>query len=155
VATVEDKGKRENLVVGIGDMISGAQVVGIERRRIVLDNRGKREQLSLDDSETTPSPAPRASTRRTAPRARVRRPPAARPTPPARPPAPAEALGALFSGGDLQLGEGERLTAVNGLSVADPANIPQVMELLSEGGPMTLSLTSPDGSVRQVVQEAP
>lgn len=162
VATIEDTGARENRVVRVGDEIAGARVVGIERRRVVIENRGKREQLSLDDSEAGPSRAVTAS--RAAPPQRARRPPAPR-APRARPPAPTpappqltshQALTALFSGAGFDLEAGEQVIAVDGLQVddGDPDSIQQVVELLASGESVTLTVAAPDGSLRQIVQEA-
>lgn len=49
-AAVEDTTRRERLVVRVQDsLLDQATVVRIERRRIVLDNDGKREELALDE----------------------------------------------------------------------------------------------------------
>jgi general secretion pathway protein C len=51
-AAVEDEEKRQHLVVRVGDRIQNkADVVKIERRRIVLRNAGRMEQLALDEDE--------------------------------------------------------------------------------------------------------
>ncbi len=73
-AAVEDLDSRQNLVVRIGDQVKGrAEVLKIERKRIVLQNGPRREQLALDDGEVAPRrPAPAA--RRTAARRPPRRP---------------------------------------------------------------------------------
>ena len=49
VASVEDVAQREILALRIGDRVAGARVVRIERRRVVIDNGGVRELLTLDD----------------------------------------------------------------------------------------------------------
>jgi len=49
-AAVEDLEKRQHLVVRIGDRLQGkAEVTRIERRRIVLRNGGRLEELALDE----------------------------------------------------------------------------------------------------------
>ena len=55
VATVEDLAKNQNVSLRENDWVSGAQVVRIERRRIVVDNRGTLEQLTLEEAEKTAS----------------------------------------------------------------------------------------------------
>jgi general secretion pathway protein C len=51
-AAVEDLEKRQHLVVRIGDRLQGkAEVMRIERRRIVLRNGGRLEELALGDEE--------------------------------------------------------------------------------------------------------
>ena len=57
-AAVEDQDQRKEVVVKLGDALAGqAKVVGIERRRIILDNRGQREELALEeDAGEAPNP---------------------------------------------------------------------------------------------------
>jgi general secretion pathway protein C len=57
LATLEDLGTRESVHVRIGDKISGATVLDIQRRRIVIENNGRREAISIDDEQTSPVPA--------------------------------------------------------------------------------------------------
>ena len=67
-AAVEETTKRERIVVRPQDrLLDKATVVRIERRRIVLENEGRREELALDeDRPTGPMPAfARASLRPT------------------------------------------------------------------------------------------
>jgi type II secretion system protein C len=53
-AAVEDLEKRQHLVVRIGDRLQGkAEVTRIERRRIVLRNGGRLEELALDEESTS------------------------------------------------------------------------------------------------------
>jgi general secretion pathway protein C len=78
-AAVEDQDQRKELVVKLGDELAGqAKVVGIERRRIILENRGQREELALEEDAGKAS-APRSA--RTRGMRRPNRPPraAARP----------------------------------------------------------------------------
>lgn len=64
-AAVEDLEKRQHVVVRVADRLQGkAEVVRIERRRIVLRNGGRLEELSL--GEETQASATRTSTRRVA-----------------------------------------------------------------------------------------
>jgi general secretion pathway protein C len=72
-AAVEDLESRDHLVVRIGDQLKGrAQVIQIDRRRIVLQNGPKREELRLE--EGPPVAEPPRSARRSL---RGRRPPVA------------------------------------------------------------------------------
>jgi general secretion pathway protein C len=57
VAAVEDLKTHEHLQVRAGDMLQGARVVRVERSRIVVDNRGRLEEILLEDA---PAPAPGA-----------------------------------------------------------------------------------------------
>ena len=73
-AAVEDLESREHLVVRPGDQVKGgAQVLRIDRRRIVLQNGPKREELRLEEGPSSKEP-PRAAARP----ARGRTPQAAR-----------------------------------------------------------------------------
>lgn len=59
-AAVQDLQKREHNVVRINDEVAAdARVVGIDRRRIVIENRGRREELALDESPTGSATSPR------------------------------------------------------------------------------------------------
>jgi len=71
-AAIDDLEQRKHRIVATGGEIAGASVVRIERKRVVLRNRGKLEELSLDDQETPSQVAARRPTR------------VARPTPVAR-----------------------------------------------------------------------
>jgi general secretion pathway protein C len=74
-AAVEDLEKRQHLVVRVADRLQGkAEVIRIERRRIVLQNGGAREVLALDEEQqgaagtrTASASARRALNRRPAP----------------------------------------------------------------------------------------
>jgi general secretion pathway protein C len=60
-AAVEETTKRERLVVRPQDrLLDKATVVRIERRRIVLENAGKREELALDEEQPAGGPLARA-----------------------------------------------------------------------------------------------
>jgi general secretion pathway protein C len=63
-AAVEDLESREHLVVKIDDQLKGrARVIRIDRRRIVLQNGPRQEELGLE--EAPPQTPPRSSVRRT------------------------------------------------------------------------------------------
>lgn len=63
-AAVEDLEKRQHLVVRIGDRLQGkAEVTRIERRRIVLRNAGRLEELALGEDDSTVTAANRRGRR--------------------------------------------------------------------------------------------
>lgn len=51
LAAVIDLETNDRLLVRPGDILAGAQVERVERRRLVLNNRGKREALTLEDEK--------------------------------------------------------------------------------------------------------
>jgi general secretion pathway protein C len=72
-AAIEDLDTQEHLVVRLNDQLKGkAQVVRIDRRRIVLQNGPRREQLSLEEG---PGPARPRQSARAGPDSRRRRQP--------------------------------------------------------------------------------
>lgn len=78
-AAVEDRDERRELVVRIGDQLKGrAEVLRIERRRIVLQNGQRREELTLEERQDG-GPGARARTanapNRGRPRSMANRPP--------------------------------------------------------------------------------
>jgi type II secretion system protein C len=82
-AAVEDMEKRQHLVVRVADRLQGkAEVIRIERRRIVLRNGGTLEELALD--EDTKGAGGRTAGSRS--RSMARRPMAAAQPPPTPPP---------------------------------------------------------------------
>jgi type II secretion system protein C len=77
-AAVEDLDSREHLIVRVEDELKGkAQVVRIDRRRIVLQNGPRREELSLEEGPADPAP-PRRTARAGRDPSRRRKPAAAR-----------------------------------------------------------------------------
>ncbi len=84
-AAIEDLETREHHVVRVGERLKGrADVLRIERRRIVLQNGARREELALegDEGKKTRRPSSRAAARRPSSRAprgaRAARPPRTR-----------------------------------------------------------------------------
>ncbi len=74
-AAVEDLQKRDQLVVQVGDkLLDKAEVLRIERRRIVIQNGARQESLSLDDEEGGPARKTAARPARRAPRRAARAP---------------------------------------------------------------------------------
>ena len=61
-AAIEDTKTRKHMVVAVGDVLEGhirVRVTGIERTRVILDNRGRPEELLLNEND----PIPRVSSR--------------------------------------------------------------------------------------------
>lgn len=78
-AAVEDLETREHHVVRVGERLKNrADVLRIERRRIVLQNGARREELALEEDGAPKTTRRRASTRRPPARARARAPRPAR-----------------------------------------------------------------------------
>ncbi len=77
IATVEDLSTRERFYVRPGDPIGTAVVEWIERRKVVIQNQGKREAITMDEETVSPAPhkrrAPRASSRNRPARSRAQR----------------------------------------------------------------------------------
>jgi general secretion pathway protein C len=75
-AAVEDEQERRTVVVRVGDPIQTARVERIERRRIVLSEKGELRELVLDEDESAAPPRGlgRARMARRGPRARPRSP---------------------------------------------------------------------------------
>jgi hypothetical protein len=166
-AVVTRTGSGEVQVVRVGDAIEGATLERIERRRLVLRNRGKLEQITLDDQKpsATAAHAQAASTRERVEKARERalarrqaarsartkrgsrRQPSQREPQPAAtsPESPAESLAAL---GDIQVKDGESIVSVNGIPQDD-------LETLLESGepPWTIRIRDESGQEREVVIE--
>lgn len=83
-AAVEDLESRQHLVVRVGDQLQGrADVLRIERRRIILQNGPRREELALE--EDGKAPTNRRATARRAPSRQPQQRAAARPTRAPRP----------------------------------------------------------------------
>jgi general secretion pathway protein C len=73
-AAIEDEKTRKHMVVSVGDAIEGhnrVRVDAIERARVILDNKGRREELALKDEAIE---QPKRSRPRRTPRQARRRP---------------------------------------------------------------------------------
>lgn len=155
-------------VVRVGDELAGRTVIQIERRRVILSNKGKLEQLTIgEDTKATTRAArslrrtqrERAQTLRRA-RKRPRRPQPEPPAPPEPPrdetpaeaPPPGEIARSIF-GGRVELADDEEIVSVNGVPLDDAARLPELAEALA-GGAATLRVLAPDGTQRDVSVEA-
>jgi len=59
-AAIEDEKTRKHIVVAVGDRLEGhnrVKVTAIERTRVILDNAGRPEELSLHDDDPSARPA--------------------------------------------------------------------------------------------------
>jgi general secretion pathway protein C len=87
-AVIEDLSTKRQELYRIGDLVREAKVVEVTRNRVVLDNRGRREELlSFEKSDAAgPPPSQTAAPQAGAPR----RPPLSRSQPVAPPPNPSQ-----------------------------------------------------------------
>jgi general secretion pathway protein C len=85
-AVIEDLSTKRQDLYRLGDLVREAKVVEVTRNRVVLDNRGRREELFSFEKTDTATPAPSEPTARqfNAPR----RPPAPQEPPPSDEPPP-------------------------------------------------------------------
>lgn len=168
IASIEDLNMGKTQALAIEDEIAGARLVRVERYRVVLDNRGKLEQITIDDA-----PAP-AVARRSAPRARAR--PAERnsvrtrarriPTPPtpaekvdvtqtqsasAQPAESAQGgLDRLVQSATGQMEPGERVKSVNGFSMSDQESLKYMLTEITGDGLKTVVVVDAEGNEREL-----
>jgi general secretion pathway protein C len=83
-AVIEDLSTKRQDLYRLGDVVREAKVVEVTRNRVVLDNRGRREELFSFEKTDTPSPAPSEPGAR--PSGAPRRRPFALESPPSEPP---------------------------------------------------------------------
>jgi type II secretory pathway component PulC len=76
VACIDDQGQQKRRAYRVGQEITaGVKLVAVERRRAVIDNRGSREQLTMEETASVGEitrAAPQTSSRASAPRATQR-----------------------------------------------------------------------------------
>jgi general secretion pathway protein C len=85
-AVIEDLGTKRQDLYRLGDVVREAKVVEVTRNRVVLDNRGRREELFSFEKTDAASPPPSAPAARQS--AAPRRPPFAQESSPQEPPPP-------------------------------------------------------------------
>jgi general secretion pathway protein C len=88
-AVIEDLSTKRQDLYRLGDVVKEAKVVEVTRNRVVLDNRGRREELFSFEKTDAASPPPSVPAARQS--AVPRRPPFALEPPPQEPPPPAQA----------------------------------------------------------------
>ena len=84
-AVIEDLGTKRQDLYRLGDLVREAKVVEVTRNRVVLDNRGRREELFSFEKSDQPGSLPGESARRQP--GAPRRPPLAQASEPSEPPA--------------------------------------------------------------------
>jgi general secretion pathway protein C len=176
-AAIEDLESKQHLVVRMDQEVKGgARVVNIERRRIVLLNNGRKEQLGLEGDElaaATPRPASRrpnargnlerlADNRFAVDRSEVQN----LATNPSALFSQARILpkyeggqmvgvqvsaikpGSLFEQAGLQ--NGDTITEINGQPVNGPEGAPQLFQKLTQGGDIRLGVQDANGTRRDI-----
>ena len=178
-AAIEDLETKQHLVVRLEQEIKGgARVLKIERRRIVLQNGGRREELALEGETGAPAPPP-ATAQRTRPQARGNLERLAQnrfavdksevqnlATNPSALFSQARILpkyeggqmigvqvsaikpGSLFEQAGLQ--NGETITEINGQPVSGPEGAPQLFQKLTQGGDIRLGVQGENGTRRDI-----
>jgi general secretion pathway protein C len=177
-AAIEDLETKQHLVVRIDQEIKGgARVLKIERRRIVLQNAGRREELALEGDQ--PAAGPRTAQRGPRPNARgnlerlaenrfaVNRSEVQNlATNPSALFSQARILpkyeggqmvgvqvsaikpGSLFEQAGLQ--NGDTITEINGQPVNGPEGAPQLFQKLTQGGDIRLGVQDANGARRDI-----
>ena len=178
-AAIEDLETKQHLVVRIDSEIKGgARVLKIERRRIVLQNAGRREELALEgDQVAAASPRPAQRGPRPGARANLERLAENRfavnrsevqnlATNPSALFSQARILpkyeggqmvgvqvsaikpGSLFEQAGLQ--NGDTITEINGQPVSGPEGAPQLFQKLTQGGDIRLGVQDSNGARRDI-----
>jgi type II secretion system protein C len=177
-AAIEDLETKQHLVVRIDSEIKGgARVLKIERRRIVIQNGGRREELALEGD--LPAAAPRTAQRGPRPNARANLERLAEnrfavnrsevenlATNPSALFSQARILpkyeggqmvgvqvsaikpGSLFEQAGLQ--NGDTITEINGQPVSGPEGAPQLFQKLTQGGDIRLGVQDANGTRRDI-----
>jgi len=203
----------ERQIARVGERVQGARVERIERRRIVIENRGQLESISMLEPEPLSGPGGPRDLRKsrvitnvispTGPNdeglqasfpgadgslGAAAAPPPALTTPRASPAftatavppgersssfaavvgvdgvvlaSPIEGLEALLGPTIQQLRarqlvqSGDRVVAVNGVPLDDPARLPRILEALASPGPASLTIVAASNEPREVQVEFP
>jgi general secretion pathway protein C len=178
-AAIEDLETKQHLLVRIDSEIkAGARVLKIERRRIVLQNGGRREELALEGDPPSAA-APRTAQRGPRPNARANLERLAEnrfavnrsevqnlATNPSALFSQARILpkyeggqmvgvqvsaikpGSLFEQAGLQ--NGDTITEINGQPVSGPEGAPQLFQKLTQGGDIRLGVQDSNGTRREI-----
>ena len=163
VASIEDLEANKRVALRIGDQVAGATLLRVERHRVVLDNRGEREQLSLDDTQgAAPSSAlnrarkrgqqarPRQYPRAQQPKLSKRALARSRAAQAAQSGAIGRIIQSVMSGEELGLEPGERVTAIDGFDLGDRAQVEELMKSIDQEGPRRVTVESTSGEQREI-----
>lgn len=184
-AAVEDKKSRDHQVVRIGDLLlDRAKVVAIERRRIVIENQGRREELALEEEPGNGS-VRRPTARAVRSPQTVRRVTRSSPQRTFQPPPDLSIAGRnpaeIFSSArilpkyeqgqmvgiqlsnvkpgslfeEVGIQEGDVITQFNGIQIDSPQGSAEVLRELTEAPTFEITVTRGDGSERTLTYEVP
>jgi general secretion pathway protein C len=179
-AAIEDLETKQHLVVRLEQEIKGgARVLKIERRRIVLQNGGRREELALEGDVTGAPTPPPATAQRSRPQARGNLERLAQnrfavdksevqnlATNPSALFSQARIL-PKYEGGQMVgvqvsaikpgslfeqagLQNGDTITEINGQPVSGPEGAPQLFQKLTQGGDIRLGVQGENGTRRDI-----
>ncbi len=173
-AAVEDRDTRTHVVVAVGDVVKGAEVVRIERQRLVLSENGTLRELTFDDGKGPPARVARASRRGSQARRTPRRRSNRKREPPAAPEGLEDAIrnpADLFSQArilpkwengqmvgvqvsaikpgslfaELGIENGEVITQLNGIQIDSPERSAEVMMELAESDQLSVTVEGANG----------
>jgi type II secretion system protein C len=153
-AAIEDQGTRKQRVVRAGEALQGdATVLRIERRRIVIENGSKREELALDDEEDLTQQAARRVARSTRPPERPQTLPKYEMGQVTGVEVSSVDRGSLLD--NLGIREGDTVTQVNGIVVTGPQDSAAALRELNEGsGEFQVTVIGADGQARTLTSTA-
>lgn len=185
VATILDQESNQNLSVRVGDSLrnGAASVQHIERRRIVLLERGELRELLLDGPDQIAAQRPKAkakTVRRHVTRPKPRRRVATRPAVP-KPKQAVRRPAAIFSQAEMRpiyesgqvvglevssikpgslfeeagINSGDLITGFNGVSIDSPETSARLLMELANSDTWNITYRDQDGNERSVVIEAP
>ncbi|TDJ11883.1 MAG: PDZ domain-containing protein [Deltaproteobacteria bacterium] len=185
VATILDQESNQNLSVRVGDSLrnGAASVQQIERRRIVLLERGELRELLLDGPDQIAAQRPKAkakTVRRHVTRPKPRRRVATRPAVP-KPKQAVRRPAAIFSQAEMRpiyesgqvvglevssikpgslfeeagINSGDLITGFNGVSIDSPETSARLLMELANSDTWNITYRDQDGNERSVVIEAP
>ena len=185
VATLLDQESKQNLSVRVGDSLrnGAASVQQIERRRIVLLERGELRELLLDGPDQIAAQRPKAKAKtvqRHVTRPKPRRRVATRPAVP-KPKQAVRRPAAIFSQAEMRpiyesgqvvglevssikpgslfeeagINSGDLITGFNGVSIDSPETSARLLMELANSDTWNITYRDQDGNERSVVIEAP
>ena len=159
IAVVQDQASRESSTLRVGDDIKGAEIERIEPRRIVVRNRGKLEQVTLEEEGQQASASRSRNRARSARAARPNRVRQRQPAPAKREerPDPIEGLEEFIDpmgtlGFKLDRSKGERVKSVNGIPYLDSNGdiSGEAFQTIVEPGEKRFVIVDAQGNEREV-----